>query len=163
MIEFKIMKTTLVILLFVIFVSSCTTPAESNTSPISVTIEPTNTVTNVTQTPLPPYLPISSDGALIKANALIDSADLLAIDKSPIEIQLILGGYLPTPCHELRVDIPSPDDEGNIMVETYSVTEPDVDCPQVLKAFDTKVILGSYPPGSYWVWINGDRIGNFDT
>ena len=156
-------KKILIITLLLACLAACTNPNEGEVPSSEVALEPTKIVTSETPTPLPSYLPLPSDGALTKANALINSADLLALDTDPLQILLILGGYTPTPCHELRVHIPPPDEENNIMVEAYTVTESDIDCVQVLRAFDTKVLLGSYPSGSYWVWINGGVVGNFDT
>jgi hypothetical protein len=40
---------------------------------------------------------------------------------------------------------------------------PEVLCAQVLPAFTITLPLGSYPRGSYLVWVNGDQIGNFDS
>jgi len=158
-------KIVLVITLLVILLAACTNPKENEVPPTEIiapiTIEATNAFPDETLTP-PSYLPLSSDGNLTKAKAMIDSADLIFVDASPVQVNLILGGYLPTPCHELRIHIPPPDDENNIKVEVYSVADPEVICEQVLRAFSTTVYLGNYPSGSYWVWVNEERIGNFD-
>ena len=93
---------------------------------------------------------------------MIDSSRLIFTTDEPVQVELILSGYLPTPCHELRVQIPEPDEDGNIMIEIYSLTEPDILCEQVLRSFHETIILGTYPRGSYLVWINGGVVGNFD-
>lgn len=127
----------------------------------TISIEPTIVVLEETPTP-PAYLPVSSDSHLKKAKVQIDSASLIFTTGNPVQVEVLVNGYLPTPCHELRVQIPEPDDEGNIMIEIYSLTEPEILCEQVLRRFNEKIILGIYPRGSYLVWINGSVVGNFD-
>ena len=156
-------KTILFTTLFLIGLSACTSNAESDALPTeTILIEPTNIVAGDTPTP-PAYLPLSRDGRLTKASAFVDSADLLFVETDPVQINLILSGHLPTPCHELRVKIEAPDDKNDIHIEIYSVADAEVICAQVLRAFNETIALGSYPSGSYMVWINGDPIGNFDT
>ena len=148
--------------LFMLGLSACTSNAESDVLPTeTIRIEPTNIISGDTPTP-PAYLSLPSDVNLTKASAFIDSADLLFVETDPVQINLILGGHLPTPCHELRVKIEAPDDENDIHVEVYSVADPEVICAQVLRAFNETISLGSYPTGSYMIWINGKKIGNFD-
>jgi len=115
-----------------------------------------------TQTPLPSYFPQPGDGALTRGKVVLASVNLLRLETDPPEIQIILSGYLPTPCHKLRVAIPAPDEDNNIMIEVYSLVDPNMDCPQVLRAFNETISLGNYPTGSYWVWVNEGRVGNFD-
>ena len=76
---------------------------------------------------------------------------------------MLIKGFLPTPCHVLRANIAGPDTENNIYIELYSLTDPEVDCAQVLRAFNEEINLGSYPEGSYWIWVNEEKIGNFDS
>lgn len=154
-------KFILLVALFILGLNACTNNAKQVQATETVVIEPTIVIVEETSTP-PAYLPLPSDGNLTKASAFIDSADLLFVETDPVQIELILSGHLPTPCHELRVYIPPPDEENNIKVEIYSVADPEVICEQVLRAFNTTVYMGSYPDGSYWVWVNEEKIGNFD-
>ncbi len=152
-------KIILISTLFILGLSACTnaeiTPTET------IVIEPTIVV--LEETPAPPaYLPLSSDSHLTKAKVMIDSASLAFTADEPAQVDLFLSGHLPTPCHELRVHIPEPDEEGNIMIEAYSLTEPDILCEQVLRKFNETIALGTYPTGSYLVWVNGGVVGNFD-
>ena len=145
--------------------AACTNPAESEAPPteIIVTIEPTNIVTDHTPIPTPAYLPQPDDRKLTRAKAFTNSVDLLTIESNPIQIELLISGHLPTPCHELRVKIEPPDEENNIHVEVYSVANPEMICAQVLRAFTERIALGSYPAGSYIIWVNGNPVGNFDS
>ena len=152
-------KIILIITLFML--NSCANNPAQEQPTEAILMEPTIAIIEETSIP-PAYLPLSSDGSLTKAKVMIDSAGLVFTTSSPVQVELILSGYLPTPCHELRIHIPEPDKDGNIMIETYSLTEPDILCEQVLRSFHETIILGIYPRGSYLVWINGGVVGNFD-
>ncbi len=143
--------------------AGCTSAVPPNPE-LEFTLEPTNVVEEqpeITETP-PAYLPQVGDGDLDRANAITSSIYLLFSESTPAEVILHISGYLPTPCHELRIFVHPPDEENLVNVDVYSVTEPNLDCEQVLRAFDVRVNLGTYPTGSYWVWVNDGRIGNFD-
>ena len=111
---------------------------------------------------LPPYSPQPGDSALTKGIAMTNSVYVIFNDADPVEVILHISGYLPTPCHELRVIIPEPDENGDIFVEVYSLVEPDKICEQVLRAYDESINIGTYPRGSYWIWVNDGKVGNFD-
>ncbi len=148
--------------LIMLILGACTSNAKNEISPNeTINIEATKNID--IDAPAPPaYLPQFGDNHLIKANAIVDSADLFFTEGVEKQVMLVLSGFLPTPCHELRVHIPLPDEEGDIMIEIYSLKEPDIVCEQVLRAFNEKILLENYVPGSYSVWINGHLIGNFD-
>jgi hypothetical protein len=141
-------------LLFPLILLSC-----GVSSPESI---PTPTPTSPPPTEIPqPYAPQPEDSSMKESAAFLDSMDLLQTI-SPPEIFLHLSGYLPTPCHALRVDIAPPDAENNIAVRVYSVVPPDTICEDVLRRFDVKVNLGVYPAGGrYTVFVNGERVGDF--
>ena len=153
-------KNILIATLFTLILSACASNTEIQPTE-TIIIEPTIVIVDETPTP-PAYLPISSDSRLTKAKVMIDSASLVYTADEPAQVELFLNGHLPTPCHELRVHIPEADEEGNIMIEAYSLTEPDILCEQVLRKFNETIVLGTYPPGSYLVWVNGGVVGNFD-
>ncbi len=145
---------------------SVTACSNANTAPpeFEFTLAPTLVIENtpeIVETP-PAYLPQIGDNNLNRANAIISSVYVLFSNTDPNEILLHISGYLPTPCHELRVSIPDPDENGDIFVEVYALTEPNLECEQVLRAYDVSVNLGTFPVGSYWVWVNGGKAGNFD-
>ena len=134
------------------------------TPDFEITLEPTLVVEEVSETleAPPEYQPPPGDSELDRANAITSSIYLLFTDTDPAEVVMHIGGYLPTPCHQLRIYVHPPDEEKRVNIDVYALVEPDLDCPQVLRAYDTRVNLGSYPAGSYWVWVNGGRVGNFD-
>ncbi|MBC8334343.1 MAG: hypothetical protein ISR59_02600 [Anaerolineales bacterium] len=164
------MKERLLLIASFLFLTGCANITERPTTPTTtiptVRLAPTNVVEELPvadETPRPSFLPQPGDSKLTRASAFAESVDLLSAESDPIQIMLHISGYLPTPCHELRVYVPPPDDENNIIVEMYSVAEPEVICAQVLRAFDVTIEMGNYPKGGYLIWVNDDPIGNFNT
>ena len=100
---------------------------------------------------------------LERSTVHLDYIGLLILESYPVQINLELQGYLPTPCHNMRVSILPPDQENRIYGEVYSVVDPSMMCIQVIKEFETVVSLGSFPTGHYTVYINGEVVGEFDS
>jgi hypothetical protein len=120
--------------------------------------EPTAILPENTQNP---YAPQEGDGLLERADVFLNSVDLLMQESAPPRVAMSISGALPTPCHQLRVKVSPPDAGGRIDVEIYSLYKSGQVCVQVLKDFDVVVELGTYPTGSYQVFVNGDYIGDF--
>jgi hypothetical protein len=117
------------------------------------------------ETPVPPalgYAPSPEDDALTRGEAFIDSHQLLTLESYPLQFNLTLTGSLPTPCHQLRVTVSSPDAGNMIAVEVYSVVDPAAVCAQMIQPFEVTVPLGSYPSGRYFLHINGNQATSFD-
>ena len=108
------------------------------------------------------YLPQREDGSLSRGDVFIDHSELRIMESYPIQVVLVLQGALPTPCNQLRVIAKQPDEQNQIMVEAYSVIDPEQICIQVLESLDVNVGLGSFQTGHYSVWLNGKMIGEFD-
>lgn len=108
------------------------------------------------------HLPQRDDGNLMQGNVFIDSSELLIMESYPIQVMLVLKGSLPTPCNQLRVIAKSPDEQNRIQVKVYSITDPEMVCIQVEEPFEANIGLGSFDPGHYSVWANGEWVGEFD-
>ena len=160
------MKKILFPIFLVFLLVSCTNVSEEAPPTVEAifTIAPTRVVEDTLKDEgdLPAYLPQTGDNALTKGGVITSSVYVLYSGTDPAEVIVHISGYLPTPCHQLRVLIPEPDENKDIYMEVYSLIPPNQICEQVLRAFDVSVNIGAYPPGSYWVWINGGRAGNFD-
>jgi len=143
--------------------SMATPPADPDGPPIdAVAATPADVVPGVPGFENP-YAPQPGDEQLTRGKALLDSADLVTMEIFPIQVAVMLKGNLPTPCHNLRVVINSPDAGNNIKLEVYTVVDPNVECSQVLQSFEANLTLGSFPPNHYMVWVNGKHVGDFDT
>ncbi|MBL8099707.1 MAG: hypothetical protein JNK81_11020 [Anaerolineales bacterium] len=108
------------------------------------------------------YLPKPEDGLLTRGEAYINSSDLLTMESYPLQFMLNLKGNTPTPCHQLRVLVNPPDAENKILVEVYSVSDPNAICVQVLSPFEVNIPLGSFAPGYYILLINGEQAAEFE-
>jgi hypothetical protein len=110
-----------------------------------------------------PLAPKPGDEALTRSEIFLQEASLVIRESFPPQVSLTFRGDLSTPCHELRAIIHPSDRENKIVVEAYSVVNPDMICAQVLQSFEESIDMGTYPSGHYTVWINGEMAGEFDT
>lgn len=109
-----------------------------------------------------PYQPQPGDDTMQRGNVYLDAVDVLILESYPLQIDLAIQGSLPTPCHHLRVVASKPDQQNRIMVEMYSLVDPDLICVQVLEPVQATIALGSFPSGHYTVWVNSEQVGEFD-
>ena len=158
------MKNIPLILTVLIFTLSACTPVTSEPTMDKPTMnEPTaSSATNTPQVsePIPTSKP--ADPNLVRGNVYLDSTELLTTESSPVQFTLALKGNLPTPCNQLRVDVSQPDAENKVLVDVYSVTQTDRMCAQVLNPFEKNFPLGGFPAGHYTLWVNGQKIAEFD-
>ena len=126
--------------------------------------EPVNSIaTSTPQAEEPLYLPRPEDSKLTRGGVMLESTNLLTLESFPLQFVLELNGNLSTPCHLLRVAVSAPDSENKILLDIYSVTDPDMICVQIVKPFEVNVPLGSFPTGHYTLWVNGNQITEFDS
>ncbi len=111
--------------------------------------------------PQPTGSGISADAGMLRGEVFIDGVDLLIRESFPIQLAVIIKGNLPTPCHKLRVDVSRPDEQNRIAVLVFTVVNPDEICIQVLSPFEEQVQLTNLTEGTYSVWVNGSRVGEF--
>lgn len=113
--------------------------------------------------PLPgDFGPSPSDSNLMREPVFLESTDLLTLESYPLQFTLAIQGNLPSPCHKVRVAANAPDSDNKIVVEVYSVVDPNTVCTQVIEPFELNFPLGSYPPGKYTLWVNGEQAAEFD-
>jgi hypothetical protein len=109
-----------------------------------------------------PLEPLPGEASMTRGEVFIDDMLILTMESFPPQYMLRIIGSLPTPCHHLRADVPDPDAQDRIMVDVYSLVDPDVACIQVLEPFQQGINLGSLPQGSYTVYVNGEQVGEID-
>jgi hypothetical protein len=112
---------------------------------------------------MPSYSPNPGDSKFERGNIFISESGIILRESFPVQVVLGISGELPTPCHQLRALIAPPDAENRILVEAYSVVNPELNCIQVLKPFQEMIELGTFPGGHYTVWVNGAQVGEFDS
>jgi hypothetical protein len=158
------MKTRLVLLLLTALVSACAPPdAPVANLPAMETEMPVLSETPDQGKSGMPYDPLPGDIKLQRGNVFINESGLILRESFPIQVVLGLSGELPTPCHQLRVHIEPPDAENKILIEAYTVVNPEINCIQVLKPFTEMIELGTFSGGHDTVWVNGEQVGEFDT
>lgn len=109
-----------------------------------------------------PHEPQVEDVGQQVATVTITSVSLVeSYEFSPPRAMLGITGYMPSVCNELRVEISPPDEEYNVFIEVYSLVNPDIQCDNVFQHFETNILLGTYSPGRYPVWVNRNLMGDF--
>ena len=139
-----------------------TNPGPQTTLPAP---QPVDTLPPVTVPALPtqqPYAPQPGDSALLRQEVFLDSTSLHNLDSDPATFVLDLRGNLPSPCNKLRAVVTAPNAQNQIMVELYSLVNPNEICITIVQPFDASVILGKFPGGHYTLWVNGQQVGEFD-
>jgi hypothetical protein len=137
-------------------------------SPTSPYPEPVSGGNIVTQEPAEmsesEFLPADGDEKLERSVVFLelDSSQIIIMESYPVQVNVILRGSLPTPCHLLRVIPSEPDKDQNISLEVYSLADPSLACITVIKPFVATISLGSFTGGTYTILVNGELLGEFD-
>lgn len=104
---------------------------------------------------------VSSDQDLQTSSVFVEYSELILKDSDPVQVDLVIVGELPSPCHQLRVVALEPDNTGFIKVQAYSVSDPENECVQVVEPFIAIVPLGSFSEGNFTLSINNEMNGEF--
>ena len=97
-----------------------------------------------------------------RGNVYLDSTEIVLRESYPVQAVLLIRGSLPTPCHELKVEVSPPDGQNRIWVDVYSISDPNQVCIQVLESFEETAELGRFTQGTYSVWVNGEPVGEIN-
>jgi len=112
-----------------------------------------------------PYASQASDSNLMAGDLIIDSSSIFLAKSQPPQVMVNFASFQPTPCYQLRVEISAPDADKHINLKAYAVAEKDKPC--ALMALSTplqaSLNLGSFASGHYFVVLNGNQIGEFDS
>jgi len=108
-----------------------------------------------------PYAPKIEDVRLQQDNVVLTSTSLSErYDLAPIRAELHILGSMPSVCSELRIKVNPPNEQYQISVEVYSVTDLKLNCENVFQQFKVNLLLGEYSPGQYTVWVNDNPAGS---
>ena len=141
------------------------TQPPASTSPATDSLDEVVTSPGGSETEQPsaaPWQPSAEDKNLSQSEAFVSSAEILTLESFPPQYTLTIKGNLPTPCHQLRVEVSEPDAQNQIQVQVYSVVDPNKMCIQVLEPFEENIPLGSLPTGQYTVTVNGEQAGQIE-
>lgn len=102
-----------------------------------------------------PYAPAEKDSGKERTQAYLDA---LTATQSGNQLTLTFKGSLPTPCHELRLNLLPTDAPNQLEFEAYSVIDPEKMCAQVIQEFEASVLLGGLPAGEMLILVNGQEM-----
>jgi hypothetical protein len=106
------------------------------------------------------YPPAPDDRNLERGNFFVDAVTLQPVADTPGTVEVYVEGSLPTPCNEPRVEVYPPDASNRIVVELYSVIDPEMMCIQVIEPFTGQIAtLSGYPSGTYSVVVDNQTVG----
>jgi len=155
------MKIRMFLLLMLLAVS-CVPQPQATPGPDTAVTSPPEANASTNEPNVSPFSPQPGDADLTRGNVYINESSLVIRESYPPQISLSMSGELPTPCNRLRAEVSPPDQENKIMVDVYTVIDPDKVCIQVLEPFEENIDLGTFPTGHYVVWVNGEMAGEFD-
>jgi hypothetical protein len=109
------------------------------------------------------YSPQPTDISLTRDKVSINLAKsyLIVSPGSPVKVSAFLTGYLPDPCHVLRIVVGAASASSNISIQAYSLFKAGTACATVIQPFSVTVPLGSFSSGQYTVLVNGLKLGSF--
>lgn len=109
-----------------------------------------------------PYEPVLEDAGRQVAAVTI-TAVLLSekYEYTPPRAAIVITGYMPSVCNELRIEISPPDEQFRVFIDVYSLIDPDIQCDNVFQQFEAEILLGTYSPGRFSVWVNDALAGDF--
>ena len=112
-----------------------------------------------------PYAPQPGDGNMVRGDIRIDSGSLALTQSLPPQVTVDFAYFPPTPCHQLRVEVSQPDAQNRINLNAYGVTEKDKACALMAPTtpLQASLSIGSFPKGHYSVWLNGNKVDEFDS
>lgn len=110
------------------------------------------------------YAPQPGDENLSRGEVNLEASltNLITSDSQPKEVSVNLEGYLPDPCHQLRIVMTPADSNNKINLVVYSVFDAQTMCIMVIQPFQVAYPLGSFSNGHYSVYVNGQLAGEFD-
>lgn len=105
--------------------------------------------------------PQEADAKLVVGPAYveIENSQLMIAESDPAQVSLHLVGNVPNPCYSLRVLVHEPSEEGQIMVEVYSVADPEKVCADMLQPFDETIKVENLSAGKYTILVNEFELG----
>jgi hypothetical protein len=129
----------------------------------SIASETTGSATTPLSTSSACYAPQPGDANLISDKVFLDmtNSSLIVSKTYPVQVSASLTGYLPDPCHVLRVVVGAPNATNVISISVYRLVNPGTSCIPAQQPFSVTVPVSSFTTGRYSVWANGMKLGEF--
>ena len=109
-----------------------------------------------------PYAPdIEDTGRQVAAVTVTSVIVSEKYEFTPPRAAIVITGYMPSVCNELRIEISPPDDQFRVFIEAYSLIDPDIHCDDVFQQFEAEILLGTYSTGRFTIWVNDALAGDF--
>lgn len=89
-----------------------------------------------------------------RSPAYVESVEFLFLESDPVQVQAIVTGSLPTPCHVSAWAWDTVASTAPAII-VYSTVDPEVMCAQVLEPFEQTIPIGSFETGSHVLTVNG--------
>ncbi len=107
-----------------------------------------------------PYEPQPEDDQLERQEAEVTLSELIPDNSVDSRLTTLhLQGHYPTPCHQLRIKVNKPNQQGQIHVEVYSLIEPGRNCKGMVQNFDEFIPLEKVELKGLTIWVNGIQVG----
>ena len=112
--------------------------------------------------PSQPYASQPGDAQLQRGRFFVDRAQIVVAESFPPQYILSLSGSLPTPCHMFRLTVSVRAADHRVLVNAYSLVDPQAVCVQVLQPVSVNMPLGRLPQGKFEVWVNDQPVGEVE-
>ncbi len=109
---------------------------------------------------------VLSGGASLSADdrqqdpVYVGSTEILYLESFPVQVELLVTGDLPSPCHEAAWDVS--ETAATVEVTMWSTSDPAAFCAAVLEPFEVPVRLGSFDSADLEVTLNGATVGRIE-
>jgi hypothetical protein len=90
----------------------------------------------------------------------VGSTEIVYLETVPVQVELLVSGDLPSPCHEADWDVS--ETATTVEVQIWSTSDPAAFCAAVLEPFEVSVPLGSYDSADLEVTLNGATVGRIE-
>lgn len=91
---------------------------------------------------------------VIRADTIIESAEVLVLESFPPQLMLNVKGSQPDGC-DYPVQIEQNQEGKTITVHIFRELPMDIMCPMILREYEASIPLGSLDPGEYKIDVNG--------
>ncbi|WP_094228908.1 hypothetical protein [Methanolobus psychrotolerans] len=101
-----------------------------------------------------------SNGKYIYGNSVVEETDIRILESFPVQVHVIVKGYLPDGCTQIDEENVEFDDIGNIFAIDITTKRPaDAMCTEAIVPYETTIALDVYglEKGIYIVDVNGIR------